>query len=190
MSKEKKSIVKVLQLIVVVIVVIIIALILRNRMISQKNVSSTNNTNITNTEPVQEEVKKTGTRLNDGKYSEKQKDGSIVNTSEKLKETKRFTWFEISDMKLVYKDGKTTFTSKVKNLSTLNLLETYLNVYLYKSEEEEYLKVGGMIPCIDAKGEETFTVDFINEDVSDIYDIKFEPKTLEEYKEIYGNAEE
>lgn len=74
-------------------------------------------------------------------YVEIQEDGTNLNTSNKLKETKKLGELEFSNIRLTSKDGESYVTADVKNTSTTKLGNKFVHITIVDDKGEDLSKV-------------------------------------------------
>lgn len=74
-------------------------------------------------------------------YVEIQEDGTNLNTSNKLKETKKLGELEFSNIRLTSKDGESYVTADVKNISTTKLGNKFVHITIVDDKGEDLSKV-------------------------------------------------
>ena len=96
-------------------------------------------------------------------------DGTKLNTSTKLLETKKIENLEISNSQLTNKEGKTILLADVKNVGSTTIQMIQLEITLVDSNQKEIEKLDGLLGTI--KPGETVQLNIeATEDYSDIYD--------------------
>lgn len=105
------------------------------------------------------------------KYVSILEDGTKLNISSKLKETKKIEGIEISNIQLTYKKGQTILLAEVENKSGKNIDLTKIEILLYDDTGKEIKKLNGLISPIKA-GEKTQLNIGTQEDYANTYDIK------------------
>ena len=96
-------------------------------------------------------------------------DGTKLNTSTKLLETKKIENLEISNSQLTNKEGKTILLADVKNVGSTTIQMIQLEITLVDSNQKEIEKLDGLLGTI--KLGETVQLNIeATEDYSDIYD--------------------
>ena len=93
-------------------------------------------------------------------------DGSKLNTSTKLNETKNVDGLEIGNIQLSMVGGETTLFADVKNNTGSDLGVTAIDIILLDKNEEEIVTIGGVIGDVKAgesvRLEASTTLDFAN----------------------------
>ena len=96
-------------------------------------------------------------------------DGTKLNTSTKLLETKKVENLEISNSQLTNKEGKTILLADVKNVGSTTIQMIQLEITLVDSNQKKIEKLDGLLGTI--KPGETVQLNIeATEDYSDIYD--------------------
>lgn len=162
-KQERKTFIIVL---IIVIVLIVGLIIWRNNTQSDENTTNTTGETTDNgTETIVEENKEPE------KYTQVSEDGSKVNISTKLNETKDVDGFEISNIQLTMVGGETLLYASVKNNTGKDADVTPIDITFLDDEGNEMITFGGVIG--DVKSGESVdlnagtTLDFAN-----AYDIK------------------
>lgn len=101
----------------------------------------TNNKKTENKENGQK-IENNGTTMQ-GEFTKEENDGTIVNTSEKLKEVREVEGFKLSDVKLEGKDGNTMFKALVTNTTSEKKAGFLAKVIVYDKTGNEI----GTIPA-------------------------------------------
>lgn len=130
MKKKEKRMIAIL--VVITVVVIIIAIVVKN----QKETK----------EPERAEIKNQETTIeNQEKDVELLSDGTRVNTSNKLKETKEINGMEISNFQLTEKDNVTLLLGTVTNTSSTKQGGYPVNVKIVDEQGNEMITVGAYL---------------------------------------------
>lgn len=128
--------------ILILVVILAIAFIIFFAMISKKD-DNTNENDITNVEDNQQQ------------FYEELEDGTKLNTSTKLKETKNVEGLEIRNIQLTNKDNQTVLLAEVENKSRKEEdKEIIIDVTILDKQSKEIGTIGGMIAPL-KKGEKT-----------------------------------
>ena len=159
MKKNKKIITT---LIVIVIVIVGVILILE-RLSNNKEYKSD-----------QYENKQEENKI-DEKYVEKLEDGTKLNISNKLKETKKIEGLEISNIQLTYKNGMSVILAEVKNTTNQDIKLTPISLKLYDEKGNILEALDGLITGTKA-GEKTQLNIGVSSDYANAYDISIEKK--------------
>ena len=96
-------------------------------------------------------------------------DGTKLNTSTKISETKKVGNLEISNSQITNKNGKTTLLADVKNTGNTTIKMIQLEIILLDNEQKEIQNLNGIIGTI-KPGETTQLNVETTEDYSEIYD--------------------
>lgn len=92
--------------------------------------------------------------------------GEKVNTSEKLAETKTFSNYEVSKIRLTEKDGQSTILADVKNIGSTKSEVVLIDITLLDKEGNEIVTIGGIIgdaePGATVQLNASATTDFAN----------------------------
>lgn len=118
-------------------------------------------------------------------------DGTKVNTSSKLSETKKFENYEISNIKLTAKDGQSLVLADVKNVGEAKTDVTLINIKVLDKEGNEITTIGGIIGDLEA-GATTQLNASATADFANAFDIAFEKSdaSVEPAPEAAPEAEE
>lgn len=133
-SNEKKMIF----ILIVVAVIIIVGL------TKVKNAKSTNEI-ISSDVPNQNQVTNSVES-----YAEILDDGSKLNVSDKLSETKTFKNFEISNIQLTAVDGQSRILADVKNVGASKSEMTFIDIVILDRDGNEITTIGGVIGEVEA----------------------------------------
>ena len=109
------------------------------------------------------------------KYVEVLTDGTKLNTSTKLNETKKLDGLEISQMQLTYKNGSSVILATVTNMTNQNTSLTPIILTLYNDKNEVIEKVNGLISPM-KPGESVQLNMGTSSDYASAYDYKIEKK--------------
>lgn len=104
-------------------------------------------------------------------FVEKLNDGTKVNTSEKVKQTKKISNFEITDINLTTSNGISTMIATVKNIGSDKTEEKKLTIQILDKEGNVITNFLGVINPIDPGATTTLNAS-ITADVSNAYDFK------------------
>ncbi len=124
-------------------------------------------------EVVKESTEQTG--ANTQEYVQVLEDGTKLNTSTKLKETKKLDNMEIGNIQLTNKDGKSVLLADVKNTGNTETQVTLINIVLLDENGGEIATVPGIISPLKA-GESTQLNTTMQQDYTGIYDFKIVKK--------------
>lgn len=151
MKKKKKgiSIIWVLVLIIVVIIAI--------RLINKKNKNNNENTSANNS--VTE------------KFVQVLNDGTKLNKSNKLSETKNVGDYKISNIQLTMKNNQSVLLADIKNTSKQETGTTLIDIILYDENKNEIATIPGIISPI-KPGETTQLNSSITVDYANAYDFE------------------
>ena len=108
-------------------------------------------------------------------YSQTLEDGTKINTSSKLKETRMIDEIKIENIQLTNKDGQGALIADVTNTGSEKSEVILLNITLYNEAGEEIGTLPGVISPLDA-GETAQLNTNMQEDYTNIYDVKIEKK--------------
>jgi len=143
--------------IILIIVVFLIGILVNNKKSTKKN----------------EEMQTEGDKI-ENSYVEDLLDGSKVNTSDKLGETKYLEGLEISNIQIIYKNGETVVTATVTNKTETDKELTPIKLTAYDVENRVLEEVNhGLISPVKA-GESVLLNIGTSLDWSNAYDIKIE----------------
>ena len=158
MKKERNG----KNVIIMIMVIIVVALIAVGIvLLTLRNINRRNN--------IEENKEESQTE----KYAYELEDGTKINNSNKLKETKRLDGLEIKDIQLVHQDGVSRIIGTVKNTRNEDRELTGIVITLYNDKGEELEKINGLISPV--KANETVEMDVgISTDYANAYDLKIE----------------
>jgi len=144
-KKEKKKIFKIIGILVLIIIILfVIKSITKNK-------------------------ENDGETLTKQAYVEIQEDGTNLNTSDKLKQTKKLGELEFSNISLTSKDGQSYITADVKNTSSSNLGNKFIHLTIVDDKNETLSSVTIYLGNI--KPEETITINSkASSDFANAYD--------------------
>lgn len=109
------------------------------------------------------------------KYVEVLTDGTKLNTSNKLNQTKKLDGMEISQMQLTYKNGSSIILATVTNTTNQNIPLTPIILTLYNDKNEVIETVNGLISPM--KPRESVQLNMgTSVDYANAYDFKIEKK--------------
>lgn len=155
-KKEKKGIL----ILIVVAVIIIIALVV------MRYVKNNNNEG--------QQPSGDATVQTDGeRYTAAYSDGSKMNTSSKLQETKTYGDFTISDIQLTTKDGISTIIANVKNNGNQTTEETDITMTFVDEAGNTIATVPGFIQPMNQGATSQLNAS-ITQDISNAYDFRIE----------------
>ena len=153
MKKKEKRLI----LILLVILVIILTIFFLTRR-GEKKVNEENNNAAQNT-------------VENEKFVQLLEDGTKLNTSNKLNETKNVDGIEIGNIQFTYKDGQTVLLADVTNNSGKAVDMTLLDIKLLDEEGNEIITVGGIISPMEV-GEKTQLNTSMTMDYANAYDFQ------------------
>ena len=151
MKKKEKRLI--LILIAILVVVLIIGLFIKKNRNEENGVQSQQNT------------------ATDEKFVQVLEDGTKLNKSSKLNETKNVEGIEISNIQFTYKDGQTVLLADVTNNSGKAIDMTLLNIKLLDEQENEIITIGGIISPMQV-GETTQVNASMTMDYANAYDVE------------------
>lgn len=108
-------------------------------------------------------------------YVDVLEDGTKLNTSNKLNETKEIEGLEISGIQLTHRNGKTVILAKVENKTGIDIGLTGVEITLYDDKKNELEKVEGLIAPVKA-GESVQLNVGVSADYANAYDFSIEKK--------------
>ena len=114
------------------------------------------------------------TNVSQEEFTKVQEDGTIVNTSEKLKENKEIQGFEIKNIKFQEKNGETIFSARITN-KTGSMQESFFgNIVLLDKKGKETGRIPVMIS--ETQVGESIDIEAIILDINytNAYDFKLE----------------
>ena len=76
-------------------------------------------------------------------------DGSKLNTSDKLSETKKFENYEISNIQLTEQNGQSVILADVKNVGEAKANMALIDITLLDKDGNEIAKIGGIIADVE-----------------------------------------
>ena len=106
-----------------------------------------------------------------GEFETETVDGTKVNISEELSETKELEGLEISNIKLIEKENLSVLTADVKNPTNETLGEYDVNITIIDKEGNEIITIAGYIDKVEA-GKTVELNTSVTADVADAYDFK------------------
>ncbi len=104
-------------------------------------------------------------------YSQVLEDGTKLNTSSKLKETKKIDSLEISDIQLTNKNEQSVLLANVTNKGNKKTQAILLDIILYNKAGEEIATIPGVISPLEP-GKTTQLNTVVQEDYTNVYDFK------------------
>ena len=108
---------------------------------------------------------------NTQEYVQVLEDGTKLNTSTKLKETKMLDSLEIGNIQLTNKNGQSVLLADVKNTGSMETQVMLINIVLLDENGTEITTVPGIISPLKA-GERTQLNTSIQQDYTGIYDFR------------------
>jgi len=168
-KSEKKAI-----LILILVCVLVIAVIWGMTTLSNRNNNNEQeNFNEVNKNETQREMSNVDPSR--GEFTQTESDGTVVNTSEKLKETKVESGFELSNINYSEKDGNTTFEADVTNMTGSNQGNFMADIVLIDKEGKEQARIPVAIPEMQI-GETVGIQAGINDSYANAYNFRLERK--------------
>ena len=162
-SNEKKGI-----LILILVSIVIIAVIYGFTRGSKDNNTNTNSSQSSNTEQSQVDASR-------GEFTKTESDGTVVNTSDKLKENKVESGFEISNINFSEKDGHTSLEAYVTNMTGSAQGNFMADIVLLDKEGKEQGRIPVAIPETQI-GETVGIQAGINDQYANAYNFTLEKK--------------
>lgn len=141
MKKSEKKAILVLILVGVLVIAVILGV---TRLLNKDNSSEQNSLNDTSKNETQREMSDADPGR--GEFTQTESDGIVVNTSEKLKETKVESGFELSNINYSEKDGHTTFEADITNMTGENQGNFMADIVLIDKEGKEQARIPVAIP--------------------------------------------
>lgn len=141
MKKSEKKAILVLILVGVLVIAVIFGV---TRLLNKDNSSEKNSLNDTSKNETQREMSDVDPGR--GEFTQTESDGTVVNTSEKLKETKVESGFELSNINYSEKDGHTTFEADITNMTGENQGNFMADIVLIDKEGKEQARIPVAIP--------------------------------------------
>ena len=164
-SNEKRGI-----LILILVAIIIIGIMFAVTRGSKNNSKDTNQ-NINN----EENIELSQVDPSRGEFTKTESDGTVVNTSDKLKEDKVESGFEISNINYTEKDSHTVLEADVTNMTGSSQSAFMAEIVLLDKEGKEQGRIPVAIP--DTQTGETICVQAgINDQYANAYNFKLEKK--------------
>lgn len=139
----KKSEKKAILILILVGVLVIAGIYGVTRLLNRENTSKQNNTENTNKN---ETIEMSDVDPSRGEFTQIESDGTVVNTSEKLKETKNEDGFELSNISYSEKDGHTSLEADVTNMTGSNQGNFMAEIVLIDKEGKEQARIPVAIP--------------------------------------------
>lgn len=166
MKKSEKQMI----LVLIIVAVIIIAVLVNVRNSRQETVvdNSTGNAGTS----VQANPNKNGTTETE-EFVEKLEDGTKLNVSEKLAQTKRVDNYEISNIQITEKNGESRFIADVKNTSNAKIGMKFAKLVLLDKEGNEITSTDAIIGDVEA-GQTVQLIASVTTDFSNAYDFSIQ----------------
>lgn len=166
-SKEKKVI------LILVVITIIIAILVKVKNASNEKLAEelASKDDVVSTEDTD--------KLVEDEFIDVASDGTRVNTSSKLAETKKVGDYEVSNIQLTELNGQSTLLADVKNTGSDKKDVTLIDITLLDKEGEEISTIGGIVGDIEP-GETTQLNASVTTNVANAYDftIKISESTI------------
>ena len=102
-------------------------------------------------------------------YVERQEDGTSLNVSDKIKETKKLGDLEFSNIRLTSRNGESYLTAKVKNTSSVKTGDEFITITVLDENGNTLTSVYAYLGTIDA-GQETTLSTKTSSDFANAYD--------------------
>lgn len=116
------------------------------------------------------------TTVNEEKYTTELTDGTKINNSEDMKNTKKYKELEISNIQFTSKNGSSVLLADVKNAGTTNFTAEEVKVVLIGENGEIIREIGAYIPSIAAGESKEINSIVTAEVVSNVKDFRIEAK--------------
>ena len=168
----KKSEKKAILILILVGVLVIAGIYGVTRLLNRENTSKQNNTENTNKN---ETIEMSDVDPGRGEFTQIESDGTVVNTSEKLKETKNEDGFELSNISYSEKDGHTSLEADVTNMTGSNQGNFMADIVLVDKEGKEQARIPVAIPEMQI-GETVGIQAGINDSYANAYNFRLERK--------------
>lgn len=168
----KKSEKKAILILILVGVLVIAGIYGVTRLLNRENTSKQNNTENTNKN---ETIEMSDVDPSRGEFTQIESDGTVVNTSEKLKETKNEDGFELSNISYSEKDGHTSLEADVTNMTGSNQGNFMAEIVLIDKEGKEQARIPVAIPEMQI-GETVGIQAGINDSYANAYNFRLERK--------------
>lgn len=154
-----------------ILILILVAIIIIGIMFAVTRGSKDTNQNINN----EENIELSQVDPSRGEFTKTESDGTVVNTSDKLKEDKVESGFEISKINYTEKDGHTVLEADVTNMTGSSQSAFMADIVLLDKEGKEQGRIPVAIP--DTQTGETICVQAgINDQYANAYNFKLEKK--------------
>lgn len=154
MSKRKKKRIRRIDIIVVITIIVISIIMIKNKSNKQEDMG---------TSKIQTEQQE--------KYTKLLEDKTKLNTSEKLKEDKKFEELKVKDIQLTYKDGVTNLLATIENTTQTKIEMQNVEIVLLDEKGKELYKIPGIIEEIEA-GKTTQLNCSVTADFSNVYNFE------------------
>lgn len=105
------------------------------------------------------------------KYTKILEDKTKLNTSEKLKEDKKFEELKVKDIQLTYKDGVTNLLATIENTTQTKIEMQNVEIVLLDEKGKELNKIPGIIEEVEA-GKTTQLNCSVTADFSNVYNFE------------------
>lgn len=116
------------------------------------------------------------TTVNEEKYTTDLTDGTKINNSEEMKNSKKYKGLEISNIQFTSKNGSSVLLADVKNTGSTNFTAEEVKVVLVGENGETLREIGAYIPSV-AVGESKEINSIVTaEVVSNVKDFRIEAK--------------
>ena len=168
----KKSEKKAILILILVGVLVIAGIYGVTRLLNRENTSKQNNTENTNKN---ETIEMSDVDPSRGEFTQIESDGTVVNTSEKLKETKNEDGFELSNISYSEKDGHTSLEADVTNMTGTAQGNFMAEIVLLDKEGKEQGRIPVAIPETQI-GETVGIQAGINDQYANAYNFRLEKK--------------
>lgn len=155
-NKEKKYIISIVIVLIIAIIIGIIVYINQNKNEDMENKGNVKNEIVEENRPVEE-------------FVQILEDGTKYNTSDKLKETKRFEDFEITNLQLTEKDNVTLLLGTITNVGKTKQGGYPINVKLVDKNGNEIITIAAIIGELEP-GESTQLSTNVVENCANAYD--------------------
>ena len=120
-----------------------------------------------------EEEKEKEMNTQEEKYAQVQDNGLKVNTSNKLKETKKLGNLEISNISLKSQGNESYITANVKNIGNTTDGDKFITITVLDDKQNIITKIDAYLSTIEA-GQETILRSTTSADFANAYDFKVE----------------
>ena len=120
-----------------------------------------------------EEEKEREMNTQEEKYAQVQDNGLKVNTSNKLKETKKLGNLEISNISLKSQGNESYITANVKNIGNTTNGDKFITITVLDDKQNIITKIDAYLSTIEA-GQETILRSTTSADFANAYDFKVE----------------